>query len=77
MHAYANDYNGRFPIPARWFDLLSEHAQVAPEAFRCRGRDEDGRKRDESERAGGENRRRFAAPRGPPHILSVCRFPDH
>jgi len=40
MHAYANDYNGRFPIPARWFDLLSEHAQVAPEAFRCRGRDE-------------------------------------
>lgn len=37
MHMYAADYNGRFPTPSQWCDLLSRYAKIPPEQFRCRG----------------------------------------
>jgi len=37
MYIYANDYNDRFPTPSKWCDLLSQHAEVAPATFRCKG----------------------------------------
>jgi prepilin-type processing-associated H-X9-DG protein len=40
MYIYAYDNNDRFPTPSKWCDLLSQHAEVAPAIFRCKGRNE-------------------------------------
>ena len=40
IYIYANDYNDRFPTPSKWCDLLSQHGEVAPAAFRCKGGNE-------------------------------------
>ena len=37
MHVYAGDYDGQFPTPPKWCDLLSEYSGVSRASFRCRG----------------------------------------
>jgi prepilin-type processing-associated H-X9-DG protein len=37
MAVYANDYDGKFPTPTEWCDLLIEKAAVPPQTFRCLG----------------------------------------
>jgi len=37
MLVYANDYDGKFPTPSNWCDLLIEHADMCEGTFRCKG----------------------------------------
>ena len=37
MLIYANDYDNKFPTPSKWCDLLTEHCEVAPVSFCCKG----------------------------------------
>jgi prepilin-type processing-associated H-X9-DG protein len=37
MQVYAGDYDGRFPTPEKWCDLLTQYTGVSPAAFRCKG----------------------------------------
>ncbi|MBN1508162.1 MAG: DUF4190 domain-containing protein [Sedimentisphaerales bacterium] len=37
MLIYANDYDDRFPTTSEWCDLLTQYAEVAPQAFQCKG----------------------------------------
>ena len=37
MQTYAGDYDGRFPTPSRWCDLLTEHSLITPKGLHCPG----------------------------------------
>ena len=37
MLIYAKDYDNKFPAPSKWCDLLTEHCEVAPVTFCCKG----------------------------------------
>ncbi len=39
MQIYADDYNGMYPTPEKWCDLLVSFSGVEPKQFICRGSD--------------------------------------